>query len=184
MANKAQWLRRAPEGLGHLPDRLLLRDRSYDPDQRRFTTQDPMPAALDNPNKSPYTYADNDPSNLSDPSGNCPMCIGAGIGGVLGGGIYALTHRDDFDWGDFAGATAKGAVIGAGAGYLAPAGAGVASSLGLSGGRALAAAAATDAAIGMGYTTGGWQGTQVEASLITEILGSYGIEVRACEPRG
>ncbi|MFF1692264.1 RHS repeat-associated core domain-containing protein [Streptomyces sp. NPDC058257] len=136
----------------YLTDRLLLRDRSYDPDQRRFTIQDPMPAALDNPNKSPYTYADNDPANLSDPSGNCPMCIGAGIGGVLGGGIYALTHRDDFDWGDFAGATAKGAVIGAGAGYLAPAGAGVASSLGLSGGRALATAAVTDAAIGAGYT--------------------------------
>ncbi|WP_344522241.1 DUF6531 domain-containing protein [Streptomyces rectiviolaceus] len=136
----------------YLTDRLLLRDRSYDPDQRRFTTQDPIPAALDNPNKSPYNYADNDPTNLSDPTGNCPMCIGAGIGGVLGGGIYALTHRDDFDWGDFAGATAKGAVIGAGAGYLAPAGAGVASSLGLSGGRALATAAATDAAIGMGYT--------------------------------
>lgn len=136
----------------YLPDRLLLRDRSYDPDQRRFTTQDPVPAALDNPNKSPYTYADNDPANLSDPTGNCPMCIGAGIGGVLGGGIYALTHRDDFDWGDFAGATVKGAAIGAGAGYLAPAGAGVASSLGLSGGRALATAAVTDAAIGMGYT--------------------------------
>jgi hypothetical protein len=80
------------------------------------------------------------------------MCIGAGIGGVLGGGIYALTHRDDFDWGDFAGATAKGTLIGAGAGYLAPAGASFATSLGLSGGRALATAAATDAAIGMGYT--------------------------------
>ncbi|MEU6768115.1 DUF6531 domain-containing protein [Streptomyces sp. NPDC046853] len=136
----------------YLTGRLLLRDRSYDPDQRRFTTQDPIPAALDNPNKSPYNYAENDPANLSDPSGNCPMCIGAGIGGLLGGGIYALTHRDDFDWGDFAGATAKGAVIGAGAGFLAPAGAGLATSLGLSGGRALATAAVTDAAIGMGYT--------------------------------
>ncbi len=30
-------------------------------------------------------YADNDPANLSAPSGNCPSCIGAGIGGVIGG---------------------------------------------------------------------------------------------------
>lgn len=136
----------------YLSGRVLLRDRSYAPDQRRFTTQDPMPAALDNPNKSPYNYADNDPANLSDPSGSCPWCVGAGIGGVIGGGVYALSHRDDFDWGDFAGATVKGAAIGAGAGYLAPAGASFASSLGLSGGRALATAAVTDAAIGAGYT--------------------------------
>ncbi len=42
--------------------------------------------------------------------------------------VYALTHRDDFDRDDFTGA------------------------LGLSGGRALATAAVTDAAISMGYT--------------------------------
>ncbi|UIX31629.1 DUF6531 domain-containing protein [Streptomyces sp. GQFP] len=136
----------------YLPDRLQLRARSYDSTQHRFTTQDPVPAAGDNPNQSPYNYADNDPANLSDPSGNCPMCIGAGLGAIVSGGVYAYQHQDDFDWGDFAAATATGAVIGAGAGFLAPAGMGLAGSLGLSGGRALAVAAVTDAAIGMGYT--------------------------------
>lgn len=136
----------------YLSDRLQLRARSYDTDQRRFTTQDPIPAAADNPNQTPYNYADNDPANLADPSGQCPMCIGAIIGSVVGGGAYALTHRDDFDWGDFAAATAQGAGIGAVGGFLAPAGTALATQLGLQGGRALAIATVTDAAIGVGLT--------------------------------
>ncbi|WP_264201113.1 RHS repeat-associated core domain-containing protein [Streptomyces parvulus] len=136
----------------YLPDRLQLRARSYDTDQRRFTTQDPIPAAADNPNQSPYNYADNDPANLSDPTGQCPMCIGAGIGAVLSGSVYALTHRDDFDWGDFAAATATGAAVGAVGGFLAPAGTALATQLGLQGGRALGVAVVTDAAIGAGLT--------------------------------
>ncbi|MEV8564534.1 hypothetical protein AB0436_02895 [Streptomyces sp. NPDC051322] len=80
------------------------------------------------------------------------MCIGAAIGGVLGGGIYALTHQDDFDWGDFAVATGKGALIGAGAAFLAPAGAGVAAGLGLEGGAGLATTIGVNAAVGAGYT--------------------------------
>ncbi|WP_406168701.1 DUF6531 domain-containing protein [Streptomyces sp. NBC_00996] len=136
----------------YLPHRLLLRARSYDTTQRRFTTQDPVPAAPDSPNQSAYNYADNDPANLSDPSGNCPMCIGAVIGGVVSGGVYAFTHHDDFDWGDFAAATGEGAVVGAVGGFLAPAGTSLATQLGLSGGRALGVATVTDAAIGMGFT--------------------------------
>lgn len=136
----------------YLPDRLQLRARSYDTTQRRFATQDPVPAAADSPNQSPYNYADNEPANLSDPSGNCPMCIGAAIGGIVSGGVYALSHQDDFDWGDFAVATGEGALIGAAGGFLAPAGASLATQLGLQGGRALAVTVATDAAIGMGFT--------------------------------
>ncbi|MFI0967750.1 DUF6531 domain-containing protein [Streptomyces sp. NPDC021080] len=135
-----------------LPDRLQLRARSYDTTQRRFTTQDPVTADADSPNQSAYNYADNDPANLSDPSGNCPMCIGAAIGAVVSGGVYAFTHQDDFDWGDFAAATGEGAVIGAAGGFLAPAGASLATQLGLQGGRALAVTVGTDAAIGMGFT--------------------------------
>ncbi|MEU7604914.1 RHS repeat-associated core domain-containing protein [Streptomyces sp. NPDC041003] len=135
-----------------LPDRLQLRARSYDPVQRRFTTTDPVPATPGSPNHSAYNYVGNDPLNLSDPSGACPMCIGAGIGAAFGGGIYALTHQDDFSWRDFAIATGKGAVIGAGAGFLAPAGASLATTLGLTGGRALAVAALTNAAVGAAYT--------------------------------
>ncbi|RZD71845.1 hypothetical protein C0Q57_05980 [Streptomyces albidoflavus] len=138
----------------YLSDRLQLRARSYDTDQRRFTTQDPIPAAGDNPNQSPYNYADNNPANLSDPTGQCPMCIGAGIGAVLSGSVYALTHRDDFDWGDFASATAQGAVVGAAGGFLAPAGSALATQLGLQGGRALGVAVVADAAIGAGLTWG------------------------------
>ncbi|MFD3541518.1 RHS repeat domain-containing protein [Streptomyces sp. NPDC058662] len=131
-----------------LPDRLQLRARSYDPAQQRFTTTDPVSAPLASPNRSAYNYANNDPTNLSDPSGACPMCIGA----VFSAGIYAYTHQDDFNWRDFAAATAKGALIGAGAGFLAPAGAGLAATLGLTGGRALAVTAITDAGIGAAFS--------------------------------
>ncbi|MEN8655448.1 RHS repeat-associated core domain-containing protein [Streptomyces sp. 21So2-11] len=141
-----------------LPDRLLLRARSYDTAQGRFTSTDPIPAGAGNLNQAPYNYADNDPVNLSDPSGLCPLCISAAVGGVLGGIIggatYALTHEGDFQWGDFAASTGKGALIGVGAGLLAPVGGGFAASLGLSGGRALATAATVNAGIGMGYTWG------------------------------
>jgi RHS repeat-associated protein len=136
----------------YLPDRLQLRARSYDATQRRFTTQDPIGSAADNPNQSAYNYADNDPGNLADPSGNCPMCIGAAIGAVVSGGVYALSHQDDFDWGDFAAATGEGAVVGAVGGFFAPAGTSLATQLGLQGGRALAVATVTDAAIGAGLT--------------------------------
>ncbi len=66
--------------------------------------------------------------------------------------VYAFTHQDDFDWGDFAVATTQGAVVGAVGGFLAPAGTALASQLGLQGGRALGVAVVTDAAIGMGLT--------------------------------
>ncbi|MFF4252009.1 hypothetical protein ACFY1L_12430 [Streptomyces sp. NPDC001663] len=90
----------------------------------------PAAAAADNPDQSAY----NDPGNLSAPSGQCPMCIG---GAVVSGGVYSFSHQDDFDWG----------AVG---GFLAPAGTGLAAQLGLQGGRALAVATVTDAAVGMG----------------------------------
>src|SRR5665213_844714 len=34
-----------------------------------------------------YTYTDNDPLNRTDPSGNCPACIAALAGALVGGGI-------------------------------------------------------------------------------------------------
>lgn len=33
--------------------------------------------------KSPYAYVANDPVNLDDPDGNCPLCIGALVGAVV-----------------------------------------------------------------------------------------------------
>ncbi|GAB2769558.1 RHS repeat-associated core domain-containing protein [Streptomyces bullii] len=101
-----------------LSGRVYLRERSYDPGSRRFTTPDPEPAANDSPNLSPYAYANNDPINQSDPSGRCPLCVSAGIGSVIGaaveGGIYGWQHRDGgFTWGGFAKAAGEGAVTGA-----------------------------------------------------------------------
>jgi RHS repeat-associated protein len=166
----------------YLPDRLQLRARSYDTAQRRFTTQDPIPADADNPNQSPYNYADNDPTNLSDPTGQCPMCIGAGIGAIVNGGVYAYTHQDDFDWGDFAATTAQGAAVGAIGGFLAPAGGALATQLGLSGGRALAVTVATDATIGAGLTwainTAQCQPTSPTDLLVGAVTGGLGSMIR------
>lgn len=140
-----------------LSGRLALRERSYDPGNRRFTSPDPEHPANDSPNQSPYAYANNDPLNQSDPSGRCPLCISAGIGAVIGGaiegGIYGWQHRNGgFSWGDFGKAAGKGALVGGIGGALMPgAGNAAARSLGLTGGRALATSAAVNAAVGAGY---------------------------------
>ncbi|MFI0901615.1 DUF6531 domain-containing protein [Streptomyces sp. NPDC020983] len=120
---------------------LDLRARTLDTTTGRFTTRDPLTTAPGNPNPSAYAYADNDPVNEADPSGDCPVCIsalvGAGIGGLVGAGAYAWQHRDGgWNWSDFASATAKGTVIGFGAGLLAPAGATTAAFLGFEEGTA------------------------------------------------
>jgi RHS repeat-associated protein len=44
-----------------------------------------------------YSYADNDPLNLADPSGNCPACIGAVSSVLLGAGIRYATGGNAFD---------------------------------------------------------------------------------------
>ncbi|MEW2260631.1 RHS repeat-associated core domain-containing protein [Streptomyces sp. NPDC047869] len=141
-----------------LTSRLYLRDRSYDPGNRRFTSLDPEPAPNDSPNLSPYTYANNDPINQDDPSGRCPLCVSAGIGAAIGaavdGGIYGWQHRNGgFTWGGFAKSAGEGAITGAIAGALMPgAGNTVARALSLSGGRALATSSAVNAAVGAGFS--------------------------------
>ncbi|MFF5964736.1 DUF6531 domain-containing protein [Streptomyces collinus] len=140
-----------------LAGRLALRERSYDPGNRRFTSPDPEHPANDSPNQSPYAYANNDPLNQSDPSGRCPLCISAGIGAVIGGaiegGIYGWQHRNGgFSWGGFGKAAGKGALIGGVGGALMPGAGNVAvRSLGLTGSRALATSTVVNAAVGAGY---------------------------------
>ncbi|MHC0429500.1 scabin-related ADP-ribosyltransferase [Streptomyces sp. O3] len=145
----------------YLTGQLDLRARDYDPETRRFTTTDPIRAGPDNPNSSPYAYANNDPANLSDPSGRCPFCVGVVIGAVIGGaiegGIYSWQHRNDdnFSWGGLAKASGKGALYGAAAGVLMPGSGNLAArALGLSGGRALATKVTVNATVGAGFSWG------------------------------
>ncbi|MFJ1611056.1 DUF6531 domain-containing protein [Streptomyces sp. NPDC088253] len=144
----------------YLTGRLDLRARNYTPSTGRFTTTDPVPAGPGSANPSPYAYANNDPANQSDPSGQCPLCISAGIGAAFGavidGGIYTWQHRDSgFRWGGLAEASGRGAITGGIGGLLMPGvGNAAARGLGLTGGRAIAASAAVNAAVGAGYAWG------------------------------
>ncbi|MFF4085178.1 DUF6531 domain-containing protein [Streptomyces sp. NPDC001777] len=143
----------------YVSGRLNLRDRDYDPGNRRFTTTDPEPSTAGTSNSSPYAYANNDPANQADPSGRCPLCLSAGIGAVIGaaveGGIYSWQHRNDgqFSWSGFGKATGEGAATGAVAGLLMPGvGNAVARGLGTSGWRGVAASAAVNAGVGAGFS--------------------------------
>ncbi|MFJ8628409.1 DUF6531 domain-containing protein [Kitasatospora sp. NPDC093550] len=141
----------------NLPGQINLRARQYDSTTGTFTTRDPLTTGTGTPLASAYTYADGDPTNQTDPSGACPMCISALIGGVAGGiigaGVYAWQHQGkDFSWTGLAAASGKGALIGAGAGLLAPIGGTAATALALEGTAATFTAAGVNAAVGAGYT--------------------------------
>lgn len=66
--------------------------REYDPEVGRWTSKDPILFASGDMNL--YGYVFNDPINLIDPSGNCPWCIGALIGGIASGGAAYLAGGD------------------------------------------------------------------------------------------
>lgn len=73
-------------------DQYFLRARYYDPSLRRFISKDPVSGSLKNPQtQNPYAYANDNPVNLSDPSGRCieDFCIGEGAL-VLAAGTAAL----------------------------------------------------------------------------------------------
>ena len=72
-----------------------------------------------------YAYAYNNPLEWHDPDGRFPahILIGAGIGAVLGGGMYAINcwiNGTDFDWVEFGISIWAGAASGAVAAALLP----------------------------------------------------------------
>jgi hypothetical protein len=67
----------------------FLRARYYAPDQGRFTSRDPFPGFLSQPDSlTPYVYALNNPVLLTDPSGENTLLLVGILGGLLGGTIY------------------------------------------------------------------------------------------------
>jgi hypothetical protein len=72
------------------------------------------PSAFDPQFLNRYAYARNNPLAYVDDTGHIAWWIVGGVvGGVVGFGAYALTHRDNFQWQEAALWTAGGAVVGA-----------------------------------------------------------------------
>ncbi len=69
---------------------------------------------------SPYQYRLNNPVNKSDSNGDCPNCITAAIGAVIGGGIAVAMqmyrHGEVKDWNAVSGAAVQVAITGGVAG--------------------------------------------------------------------
>jgi RHS repeat-associated protein len=73
-ANPTAFTGREADGTGL----YSYRARYYDPATQRFASEDPLRFAGGDANL--YAYVRNSPSNLTDPIGQCPWCIGAVIG--------------------------------------------------------------------------------------------------------
>jgi RHS repeat-associated protein len=132
------------------------RARMYSPTWGRFLQADPMGYST---GVNLYTYTDNNPLNQTDPSGKCPWCIGAAIGGIAGGisGGIAGYHATG-TWRGMVLGAGGGAVVGAAAGALTPWAVGTVTATAANAGGALAgyvAGAATFTAVNAGAGAAG-----------------------------
>ncbi len=69
--------------------------RYYNPEIGRFITEDPVLGSLEDPQGlNRYVYSRNNPLKYTDPDGRffANILVGAVVGGIIGGGWYALTH--------------------------------------------------------------------------------------------
>jgi len=96
-----------------------LRARYYDTTTGRFLSRDPLEATTG----EPYSYASNNPANLTDPTGLCPFCIAVVAAALVGATIdlglqvFGNVTRgsgafDDIDRGSVGLSGALGAVTG------------------------------------------------------------------------
>jgi RHS repeat-associated protein len=81
--------------------------RVYSAQYGRWLNRDPIGHAG---GTNLYRYVDNDPVSLSDPSGNCPWCIGAAAGALAGGAVGYYTSSGS--WATAGEYTVLGAVAG------------------------------------------------------------------------
>ena len=125
------------------------RARYYSPKLQRFISEDP--AWLSSDDFNPYEYVYNNPTNLTDPSGEIPLIIGVGlIGGAFGAVDQAMTAYSH-------GQSASGILTKAGQGFVAGGAAAVGAALafGLTGNPyASGAATATIYDVALGKMTG------------------------------
>jgi RHS repeat-associated protein len=107
------------------------RARYYDPTTGRFLQKDPHPGSVGLPTTilNPYTYANNNPSNLVDPNGNLAFLAALAIGALIAGitsAVYDGILNGKWSVERFGAKFAEGFLItaavglaGYGAGYLA-----------------------------------------------------------------
>src|SRR5262249_797151 len=74
------------------------RSRYYDAELGRFVSED---AAGFRGGPNLYAYVGGDPASVSDPTGQCPWCIAALVGGLAGGGFDLVIQlaRNGWDFG-------------------------------------------------------------------------------------